>query len=68
MTQDPLGGVHLGLSAEAMLLIAPQLEYCFFPSQQPGPGWLVSVILCLGLLTLLCGTVMAPHQRLLFIV
>lgn len=62
MTLCPLASLHLGLSAEAMLLIDPQLhngtKLC-----RSGRARLVSVILYLGLLLLVSGAAIAldPH-------
>lgn len=62
MTPCPLASLHLGLSAEAMLLLDPQLHdrtrLC-----RSGPSQLVSVILYLGLLLLVSGTAIALDHR-----
>lgn len=62
MTPCPLASLHLGLSAEAMLLLDPQLHnrlrHC-----RSGQAWLVSVILYFGLLLLVSGTAIALDHR-----
>lgn len=54
MTQDLQTSLHLGLSAEAMLLIDPQLEDSSMPSWSMR-SWLLRMMFCLLLLLLLPG-------------
>lgn len=62
MTPCPLASLHLGLSAEAMLLLDPQLHdrtrLC-----RSDHARLVSVILYLGLLLLVSGSAIALDHR-----
>lgn len=67
MNKDPHASLHLGLSAEAMLLIDPQLEHRSIPPQR-NRGWLVPASLYFGLLSLLSGIAMVPDQRFFLII
>lgn len=61
MTHGPLASLHLGLSAEAMLLIDPQLEDRSMPSR-PMRSWRLSMLLGAGLLLLLLGARITPES------
>lgn len=54
MTRDPLASLHLGLSAEAMVLIDPQRGE-HWPSSGHGRSLMLPAILSVTLMTLLPG-------------
>jgi len=51
MTRDPIASLHLGLSAEALVLIDPQLGYPWSPGGTR-QSRLLPVVVCLALLIL----------------
>lgn len=63
MTYDPLASLHLGLSAEAMVLIDPTLAE-HRRAGEPGQRLMLSVIVSVVLMTLIPGVHLAHESGL----